>query len=439
MDRSLAWFAFLVALAGCGARAETPFPTPGTTACESGKARAWRDAQHLSSAQTDGNMAVEHLGIDESGNAFVTMSDNHFSRPGRMQFYGAAAQAWGEAMAQPGHVDGLAMLGGGDAMLIWNDDIDQWKLLARRYQAATATWTDDTVVAQGEAWPLVSSASGDALLLWLGGSNDFNTSFYDHAAAGWTSSAQLPVAYSMNEVRLVMNRQGDAVLAWEQPDASGPNLYAIRWSSTDKTWQPVPVPLGRGEATAIEQHVVFDVALRDDGTALAVFLTGLAGPTTTLWLTQSAASSWDQPVAIASVPFPSMDYARLVTNGSSGTVVGFGAVATRGTPIRLLKLRADKTWVELPSPGDWYIGDAALDSAGNFMFLPLPSNVVVARRFDAGTSLWDPPVALVTAAGYATGRLAMAPCGQAMATIDACLGGGKNADPMCDVWARSFE
>jgi hypothetical protein len=233
----------------------------------------WSRAKTLSSAARgayDGQVAVSR-----TGRAVVVWNELAGSRRGRIMTASRGAGAgWSESRPLSRwlpHAAGpkLASLPSGELAVAWNIGGSNPGIGLRRWRPSGG-WSIVRRVPGVEADPwwltIGMDGSGDVTLAW---SNQGKAVWVaEQTARGWSRSRVAPTGSVFFELKLEVNRSGDAVVGWDGRAGDG-HVAQAAYRTRAGSWVPATTlsdPRGDAGGTA--------VAIADDGTATAAWVFG---------------------------------------------------------------------------------------------------------------------------------------------------------------------
>ena len=291
---------------------------------------SWGAAKILSTENL-GDAEDARIAMDANGNAIAmwAQDDGTYTNIWASR-YDAVAGTWGTAILienNPGGAGGfdeirLVMHANGNAIAVWPQYTDgKGSIWVNHFDVASGNWgtaelleNDDTNMARSP--DIGMDASGNAIAVWWQDPNSNNNVWarrYDAAAGSWGTAEVIENFSSLSrEVRMDMNANGDAIVAWRQyGDSSEQSIATNRYDATSGTW---------GTATYIEARTeVADmpsVALDTAGNAIVLWEQS-DGTALRVWSNRYdvASAGWGTPVVVAS------GYKSQLVMNSSGNAI----------------------------------------------------------------------------------------------------------------------
>lgn len=324
-----------------------------------------------------------------------------------------------------GHASGIqvAMDPNGNAIVTWaeQDAGGRYDIRARRYVAASNTWTPSTLLetdnADAALAPVIGmDSAGNAIVAWHQtdgtGIRSIWVNRFDAASGAWQGAVEVDGSTTRTEEpRVAVEPDGDAVLLWLRENGSHTDLMSSRYAVATGTWgAPIPVENLGGDAAAPV------VAINASGKAVVGWRHfEESGPINYYATVSDAAGTWNLPTPLetdAVINSTSFDVA--IDNTGNATVLWYrtGTLHTwRYTP-------AGNSWSEIATdPIFTLMGDIAMDDAGNIHGIWRVADDFIARRLPAGATAWDGPVLLETDTGNlgTASAIAVTPDGKGIA------------------------
>lgn len=315
-----------------------------------------------------------------------------------------------------GHASGIqvAVDPNGNAIVTWAEQAAGGRndIRARRYVAATNTWTPSTLLETDDAGdalaPVIGmDSAGNAIVAWHQtdgtGIRSIWVNRFDAASGAWQGAAQVDGTTALTEdPRVAVEPGGNAVLLWLQENGSDTELMSSRYAAATGTWgTPIPVENLDGDAT---QPVV---AINASGKAVVGWRQlEAAGPINYYAAVSDAAGTWNLPAPLeTSAVTNSSTFDVAIDNAGNATVVWYRT----GTLHTWRYTTAGNAWTEISTDTIFTLmGDLAMDDAGNIHGIWRIADDFVARRLPAGATAWDAPVLLETDTGTFGTRAAIA-------------------------------
>ena len=202
----------------------------------------------------------------------------------------------------------VAMDTSGNAIAVWQQhDDDRNSIRANRYDAASGTWGTAEVFeafAIEAAAPKVTIApNGNAVVIWLhhdGTRYQMWVKRYDAATAEWSDAQVVDTGSSTSSLgaRADIDDGGNVVVVWYQQDGARYSIRAARYSPASG-WR-ASVPIDDGSGVAIYPHVAFDgngnitvVWYQEDGTRNNIWVNRYNGVTGWVGATMIESTSMD--------------------------------------------------------------------------------------------------------------------------------------------------
>ena len=280
------------------------------------------------------------IAIDASGNAIAVWSQSDGTRNNIWANRYVAATGWGTATMIETDNAGTALYprvatdANGNAMAVWGQsDGTRYNAWANRYVAGTGRGTAtliETDNAGNAGYPSIAmDTSGNAIAVW-GQSDGIRSNVLANrygAGTGWGTAVLLETdnAGSADPGPIVMDANGNAMVAWSQSDGARTNVWANRYVAGT----------GWGTATLIETDNAGNVdipsiGLSASGHAVAVWHQS-DGTRTNIWANRySAGTGWGTASLIE-------------TDNTSDAIAPSVAVDASGNAIATW-LQSDGTW-----------------------------------------------------------------------------------------------
>lgn len=221
-----------------------------------------------------GHAGLPQIAMDANGNAVAVWQQNDGTFTSIYANRFAAGSGWGSAQLIENLVGDLyqpriAMDSGGNAIAVWSSQYD--RIYANRYVAGGGWGTAQRLDSMSGGNPdIVMDPSGSAIVVWQG--SDINGSgiyarFFS-TGSGWSAPQLIGTrngADSVNNARIVVDGNGNAIAVWSQSNGTSYNLTANRYTQG----------IGWGTAQPIEtlsrEADEADIAMNASGDAVVVW------------------------------------------------------------------------------------------------------------------------------------------------------------------------
>jgi hypothetical protein len=369
--------------------------------------RAWRAPQPaVASLMSPQLGAVQYdLDADGRGNAVLVWTEYHgwwFGGEAWATRYDSTTGGWGPPISlrtqRPGvqQID-VAMDAQGNAVAVWSEGNGGGQIWAKRYEAATGTWTASTRIDTGLSSNLASGARvvldqrGNAFVTW---SNDgIWSARYDADTGVWGAATQVAARGSRDSnVRVAVDQQGGALLVWQTEESSGQRgIWASLYKASANSW--AASQLLTSSNVRAEGPVV---AMDGLGNAFAGWQQSGDGVQTTLWFRRFDKSTalWSDAIAIGNGEAPQRE-PTLTVDGRGNALVAWTQgqatprIWTNRYDAQAGRWEAPTTLMDLDSSGG--IPNIASDAQGNAVLVWQQRNMVWFSRYSAATLQWTAP------------------------------------------------
>jgi hypothetical protein len=219
------------------------------------------------------------VAVDADGNVFAVWTQGGQIAGNR---YDAIGGLWGTdvpistAGAQDFPADPRIAAANGDSVFaVWDVTGISEGIYAARYDAGSPGWETQALISNGGngADPtVVVDGSGNAIAVWSQNTDVF-ANRYDASGASWGTAASIDDStLAAQAPQIGIDDAGNAIAVWAQGIAGSRDIYANRFDVGGTAWDTAET-IDTGVADAREP----DVAVDDDGNAVAIWLQGAAG------------------------------------------------------------------------------------------------------------------------------------------------------------------
>lgn len=246
---------------------------------------SWQAASVISGSKTSTVAKFPRIEMDKDGNGiavFGVVQGGHggiwSSRFNKVNSSWSSPVEIGSATLNEALSPAITVDGLGNILAVWRQKNagGRYSTWANRYNKANDSWGTASAIDDNSnfdvQFPAISSdGKGNAVAVWdkkaAGSITNIWAAFYSHNDHQWQAAVNIDDSANTTAVpQVAMDKNGNALVVWQQEDDDADNIWAARYLAENSGWQtPVLIEMDLGDA-AVPQ-----VAIDDQGNGIALW------------------------------------------------------------------------------------------------------------------------------------------------------------------------
>lgn len=237
--------------------------------------RAWADPKQIGGGNTSTIAKFPRVVMDKDGNGIAVMGlvqgahagiwSSRFNKNDKTwsELIEIGSTALHDALSPEIVVDGL-----GNALVIWRqrNESSRYSAWANRYDSASKSWGNASVIDDSSnfdvQFPVISSdGKGNGIAVWAkrdsGNIANIWAARYSYTDKQWQTAVKIENSDNTTDTpQVAMDQNGNALAVWQQTDTdieeqNGENIWAARFIAISNSWQtPILIESDSGDAAA---------------------------------------------------------------------------------------------------------------------------------------------------------------------------------------------